>query len=129
MRLLLDTHVALWWLTDSRRLTKATAELLAVASTTVSVVSIWEIELKHAASKLPVSARRVRDELRLAGATILPLTDEHLLAAPVTPDAHPDPFDRVLLGVATSEQLVFLTADAALLRLFDSDRSLPIRPA
>ena len=59
MRLLLDTQVALWWLTASPRLPKASRELVAGSACVISVVSIWEVDLKHRLGKLPVSPERL----------------------------------------------------------------------
>ncbi len=53
MRLLLDTQVALWWLTASPRLSKSSRELMVSSPCAVSVASIWEVDLKHRLGKLP----------------------------------------------------------------------------
>ena len=127
MRLLLDTQVALWWLTASRRLSQDARTLMSESSCAVSVASIWEVDLKHRLGKLPVSPARFRDEMRSAGATVLPVTDEHVLATVDLPRPHSDPFDRLLLSIATAEQLVLLTADEALLALGAAEPGLPVR--
>ena len=127
MRLLLDTQVALWWLTASSRLSKPSRELMARSPCVVSVASVWEVALKHGLGKLPVAPRRFRDEMRSAGAVIVSVSDEHVLtAAEVTP-THRDPFDRLLLGVAQSEQLLLVTADTALIALAEKNPRLPLR--
>ena len=129
MRLLLDTQVALWWLTASARLSKTSRELVASSSCVVSVVSIWEVDLKHRLGKLPVSPERFRDEMRAAGAAILSLTDQHVLTKVDLPPAHSDPFDRMLLCVAKSEHMILLTADEALVASGALDPRLPLRGA
>jgi PIN domain nuclease of toxin-antitoxin system len=128
VRLLLDTQVALWWLTASPRLSKASRELVAASPCTVSVASVWEVALKHGLGKLPVPPLRFRDEMRTAGAVILSVTDEHVLTS-ADAAVHPDPFDRLLLGVALAEGLQLLTADTALIALGDKQPRLPIREA
>jgi PIN domain nuclease of toxin-antitoxin system len=70
VRLLLDTQVALWWLTASPRLAKSSRGLMVSSSCAVSVASIWEVDLKHRLGKLPITPLRCRDEMRSAGATI-----------------------------------------------------------
>jgi PIN domain nuclease of toxin-antitoxin system len=80
VRLLLDTQVALWWLSASPRLSKTSRELMAGSPCAISVASIWEVALKHGLGKLPVSPLRFRDEMRSAGAVILSVSDEHVLA-------------------------------------------------
>lgn len=129
MRLLLDTQVALWWLTASPRLSRASRELMAASPCAVSVASIWEVALKHRLGKLPVSPRRFRDEMRSSGTVILSVRDEHVLTMADVAGAHPDPFDRLLLGVAQAEDLILLTADAAVIALAGKDPRLPVRGA
>ncbi len=127
MRLLLDTQVALWWLTASPRLSRPSRELVAGSPCAVSVASIWEVDLKHRRGKLPIPARRFRDEMLAAGAVILAVTDAHVLAAVDRTLEHADPFDRLLLNVAVAEHLVLLTADAALIALARKAPELPLR--
>jgi PIN domain nuclease of toxin-antitoxin system len=127
VRLLLDTQVALWWLTASPRLSKPSRELINTSPCVVSVASVWEVDLKHRLGKLPVPPRRFRDEMRLAGAVILSVTDEHVLTAVKLAEAHRDPFDRLLLSIAEAEHLVLLTADEALIALGRIEPRLPLR--
>ena len=129
MRLLLDTQVALWWLTASSRLSKSSRELMVSSPCAVSVASVWEVDLKHRLGKLPIRALRCRDEMRSAGATILSVTDEHVLTHAQAAESHRDPFDRLLLSVAEAENLVLLTADTALIALAREGSRLPIRQA
>lgn len=129
MRLLLDTQVALWWLTASARLSKESRELMASSPCVVSVASIWEVDLKYRLGKLPIPPQRFRDELQSAGAVILSVTAEHVLTTVDLAAAHRDPFDRLLLSVAEAEHLVLLTADTALLALARKEPRLPLRSA
>jgi PIN domain nuclease of toxin-antitoxin system len=129
VRLLLDTQVALWWLTASPRLSKSSREVMVSSSCAVSVASVWEVDLKHRLGKLPIAPARFRDEMRSAGATVLSVTDEHVLTRVRAAESHRDPFDRLLLSVAEAESLVLLTADTALIALGRREPSLPIRHA
>ena len=129
MRLLLDTQVALWWLTASPRLSNSSRELMASSPCVVSVASVWEVDLKHRLGKLPIAPRRFRDEMRSAGAAILSITDEHVLTEVKPAETHHDPFDRLLLSVAEAENLVLLTADAVLIALGHKEPRLPLRRA
>ena len=126
---LLDTQVALWWLTGSSRLSRESRALAGGSPCAVSVASIWEVAIKHRLGKLPVEPRRFRDEMLAAGARILAVTDEHALVSAELPIAHRDPFDRLLLAVATTDHLTFLTADSALVALSAMHPRLPIREA
>ena len=128
MRLLLDTQVALWWLTGSTRLSRSSRTLIAGSPCVVSVASVWEVAIKHRLGTLPIPPRRFRDEMRSAGAVILAVSDEHALATD-QPDNHPDPFDRLLLAVARAEHLVLLTAYAALIALALKEPRLPVKSA
>lgn len=129
MRLLLDTQIALWWLTGSPRLKPLGRSLIAGASfCAVSVASVWEVDLKHRIGKLPVGPREFRDELRAAGFAILSISDGHVLAPPEGAQTHRDPFDRLLLAVALAERLQLLTADSALIELSREASALPVWP-
>jgi len=129
VRLLLDTQVALWWLTASARLSSASRALMAASPCVVSVASIWEVSLKHRLGKLPVSPRQFREEMHAAGAVILPIVDDHVLASEALTAAHADPFDRLLVSVAEAEHLLLFTADRALVELGKLSPRLPIRGA
>jgi PIN domain nuclease of toxin-antitoxin system len=121
--------VALWWLTASQRLSKPSRELMTKSPSAISVVSIWEVDLKHRLGKLPIPPARFRDEMRSAGATVLSVTDEHVLTRVKAAESHRDPFDRLLLSVAEAENLVLLTADTELIALGLQEPRLPIRRA
>lgn len=116
MRLLLDTQIALWWLTGSPRLKRAVRERIAAAECVVSVASVWEVAIKHRIGKLPVAPDVFAGEMRDGGAIILPVADAHAAAYALLPAGHADPFDLLLLAVAQTEKLQLLTADAALLQ-------------
>ena len=115
MRLLLDTQVALWWLTGNKRLTKPIRAVIAESDCYLSVASVWEVAIKHRLGKLPVAPQIFRDEMAAAGATMLPIADMHAIATSGLEISHGDPFDRLLLATARIEHLILLTADAALL--------------
>jgi len=117
MKLLLDTQVALWWLRGDRRLVKATRALIEAAECFISVASIWEVAIKYRIGRLPVSPQIFRDFMARAGAKIVPITDEHAVQEAAFETSHPDPFDRLLLAVAVTEQMTLLTADSRLHQL------------
>lgn len=120
MSLLLDTHVFLWYLADSPRLTKNARSLVArAASVQVSVASLWEIAIKMSLGRL--RAKRL-DADRLAtlasecGFVDLPIKAGHAAGLLSLPGIHDDPFDRMLVAQAIAEDLTILTADATLLQ-------------
>ncbi len=115
MRFLLDTHLLLWWLSNSPLLSAQAAELIGDPANTifVSAVSHWEVWLKSSIGKLRVPAgfgqRMVAESF-----VELPLRTEHTSAVAALEWHHRDPFDRMLIAQAIREDLVLLTADKAL---------------
>lgn len=111
MRLLLDTHVLLWELEGSRRVSPAAQEAIEQATALwFSVVSFAEIGVKAAAGKLSVP-RDLGVHVLRSGVEILRLDAAHGLAVADLPMHHRDPFDRLLIAQARSEQLTIVTAD------------------
>lgn len=113
MRLLLDTHVLLWALQASRRLSRtARAEIADPHNEVwVSAVSSWEIEIKRAVGRLR-APDDVLGEIRKARFLPLPIALEHGVAAGRLPLHHRDPFDRLLVAQAQVEGLTVVTDDA-----------------
>lgn len=111
MRLLLDTHVVLWWLADSAELSGEIKDLLDTEPAVyVSAVSPWEIAIKQSLGKLTGPedlAERVRD----SQFTSLPITAGHGVRAAGLPQHHRDPFDRLLVAQAQIEGLTLATRD------------------
>ncbi len=115
MRLLLDTHILLWWLANDHSLSSTAADLIRDPANMifVSAVSHWEIWLKESLGKLRVPEVFER---RLAAEAFesLPLTATQARQVARLPWHHRDPFDRMLVAQAKVEHLVLLTADSAL---------------
>jgi PIN domain nuclease of toxin-antitoxin system len=111
MRLLLDTHVVLWWLDDSAELSGEIKDLLDTEPAVyVSAVSPWEIAIKQSLGKLEGVedlAERVRD----SQFTGLPITAGHGVRAGRLPALHGDPFDRILVAQAQIEGMTLVTRD------------------
>lgn len=111
MRLLLDTHVVLWELGGVRRVSPAAQEAIEQATGLwFSVVSFGEIGVKVAIGRLSVP-HDLRDQVLASGARLLRLEADHGLAVADLPLHHRDPFDRLLIAQARSEQLTIVTAD------------------
>ena len=114
MRILLDTHIALWAVVGSRRLgPKAREVILAADEVLVSVASLWEIAIKHGLGKgdMPISSEQALLAFSDAGYTLLDIRPEHALAVDRLPAIHGDPFDRMLVGQALAEPLTLVTRD------------------
>jgi PIN domain nuclease of toxin-antitoxin system len=115
VNILLDTHVYLWWVADSRSLSKAARNRIAGADAVfVSAASIWEAIIKIGIGKLAADPVALVRGIAGSGFEPLPVTPEHVLSLTRLRDHHKDPFDRILLAQAITEPLYFLTADRAL---------------
>ncbi len=112
MKLLLDTHVLLWWLEDNPALSDLGRALIANRENTVfvSAVSLWEISLKQSLGKLRLT-ENFDEVLAAQPFEHLPLTAAHAREVRNLPWHHRDPFDRVLVAQARASGLRLLTAD------------------
>ncbi|MBP6900110.1 MAG: type II toxin-antitoxin system VapC family toxin [Burkholderiaceae bacterium] len=124
MNLLLDTHVALWAISDSPRLPPKARELLVSAKTTVwvSAASVWEIAIKHGLGRgdMPVSAQDALRYFQDSGYRILAIEAEHAAAVEQLPSHHSDPFDRILIAQALVEPMRLMTHDTLVARYSDT---------
>lgn len=115
MRILLDTHIALWAVTGSKRLPPRARQLILDASeVVVSAATMWEIAIKHALDKgdMPVSSPHALQAFRDAGYDLLAIKPEHAVRVAELPAIHADPFDRMLVAQALFEPMTLLTSDA-----------------
>jgi len=116
VRLLLDTHIALWAITDNPKLSTRARKLVLAPENEiyVSAASVWEIAIKHALGRhtIPISGEEARCYFAEAGYISLPITDQHAAATVTLPPLHADPFDRLLVAQALTEPLILLTHDA-----------------
>lgn len=114
MNLLLDTHILLWWLSDSRRLHTAARKTIAdSARAYVSAATVWQIAIKIALGKLEFRGE-MAEQLAINNLLALAVTVPHALAAGALPVHHSDPFDRMLIAQAKIESLILMTHDARL---------------
>lgn len=113
MRLLLDTHVLLWWLADDRRLVRRTRQIIADPNNAifVSAASIWEIAIKAGLGRLKVDVDVLASGLEANGLMSLPIAAAHAAAVFHLPLLHRDPFDRMLIAQALTEKLQLVTRD------------------
>ena len=113
MRLLLDTHALLWWLSDDRRLGEQARDLIADPGNDVlvSTASLWEIVVKRRVGKLSANVGEIADAVIQGGFTLLDITKAHLLTLDTLPMHHRDPFDHLLIAQAITEDATFLSED------------------
>jgi PIN domain nuclease of toxin-antitoxin system len=116
MRLLLDTHVLIWWLLDDPHLTEKARRVISPADhrVLVSSASAWEIATKHRLGKLPEIGSivgKLPTYIRRERFEILPITFDHALLAGQLAGPHRDPFDRMLIAQARREELHVVSGD------------------
>ncbi|MDQ6727625.1 MAG: type II toxin-antitoxin system VapC family toxin [Actinomycetota bacterium] len=112
MKILLDTHVLLWWLADDEHLPTLAALIIADPDTevVVSAASAWEISIKQAAGRLD-APEDLLDAVAANDFGTLPISADHAMAAGHLPTHHADPFDRMLIAQAQIEDLTLVSVD------------------
>lgn len=116
MKLLLDTHIFFWLNDDANKLSKAVKEALSLKSNiwVLSVVSVWELQIKSQLGKLALPAalnEMVKTNIKKNKLEILPVTLEHVLAVETIGQHHKDPFDRLIIAQAVVEDLTVISND------------------
>lgn len=112
-RLLLDTHVFLWWNIESARLTpEARNSILEAELVFVSALSVWEASIKSSTGKLKLPSP-ILAGFESSGFEMLPISFSHAAGVADLPFHHRDPFDRLLIAQARAEGLVLVTHDRA----------------
>jgi PIN domain nuclease of toxin-antitoxin system len=114
-RYLLDTHTAIWYFNGDKALSKTAKEIILDLSNQIhlSISSAWELAIKISLGKLEFNGQVARF-INLAetyGFNILPIKTDYLSALESLPWIHRDPFDRLLIATAISEQMTFISAD------------------
>lgn len=118
MRLLLDTHIFLWMLDNSPKLSRKAREMMTAPETEcfVSTVSLWEIAIKAnlRRSEFRVEVGQLAASARESGLKFLSFDPDHAVRVSKLPNHHADPFDRALIAQALAEPMTLLTQDTAL---------------
>jgi len=115
--LLLDTHVILWWISGSKRLSRKACKAIVAddAQLFVSVVAGWEYMMKLRRKKLPIFLTFDAAVKRLRLSPLALAYEQHLHAVDL-PDIHRDPFDRMMIAQALDHDLIFVTSDETIHR-------------
>ncbi len=121
MKVLLDTHILLWALSNDLRLPEKARKLIENENNEIyySIISLWEVEIKHLMhpDAMSVSAEQIAEYCVQSGFQKLSIEENHIYALAdlmrernVQP--HKDPFDRILICQASTENMIFVTHDA-----------------
>jgi PIN domain nuclease of toxin-antitoxin system len=121
MKVLLDTHTFLWYVEKNKSLSKKALEIITDSQENVclSIISIWEIAIKHSIGKLTLHVPLndfITDEIENTVITLLPINSIHCLNVAVLPFHHRDPFDRMIIAQALTENIPLISNE----KLFDS---------
>ena len=117
MKLLLDTHIFIWWDSNPDQLSVQARSLCEDANNTLllSLASVWEMQIKSQLGKLTFHrplADSISSQQQTNGLEVLPIELGHLFALSQLPQHHKDPFDRLLIAQARVEQITLLSADS-----------------
>lgn len=122
MKILLDTHILLWWMADDRRLPRPAR--LAIEDPAnrvfVSIASLWETAIKFSLKRVVADPEALREAAERDGFSLLPIEARHCSAVARLPHHHSDPFDRLLVAQALVEPMRLLTHDSQLARYSDT---------
>lgn len=121
MKLLLDTHAFLWFVTDSPKLTPMSKKLIEDETNQrlISIASIWEMAIKHSIDKLrfqPSFDEFIEEQIFVNKLIIINVNLNHIKTVASLPLYHRDPFDRLIIAQSIVEQLPIISAD----KIFDS---------
>ena len=117
MKLLLDTHIFLWWADQPEKLSQAALSALQDEANELilSVASVWEMQIKIQLGKLKLSLplkELIKNQQETNDLTVSPVALTHVLALDALPFHHKDPFDRLLIAQSIEEDLTLVSADS-----------------
>lgn len=115
MRFLIDTHIFLWFLEDNSGLSKKSRKIMENSTNMIfiSTASFWEVTIKVSLKKLvlDIPLDKLFEEAKRLDFSTLNIHSNHLICLQTIPFLHKDPFDRLLIAQAKSEEMSLLSAD------------------
>lgn len=116
MRILIDTHIFIWYIQNSERLPRSIVKLINDGKNDIllSVASIWEMAIKQSTGKLNLGVPYtsfIEEQMRLNNIELLPIKLAHIEVITTLPFHHRDPFDRLLIAQALVEDIVIMSTD------------------
>lgn len=115
MNYLIDTHILLWWMADMPKLSKNVRDIIKREPIWVSTAAVWEIIIKKSIGKLKIPGD-LDEQLQKNGFNLMDIKLHHVLALETLDNLHSDPFDRIQIAQAKTENLTFITADRRILK-------------
>lgn len=121
MKLLLDSHVLIWWASSSEKISKKVYNIINDTNNTLlfSLASVWEMQIKFQLGKLNLNSNLptlIDNQQRVNNLQLLPIELNHIYALNNLPPHHKDPFDRLLIAQSIVEQIPIASID----EVFDS---------
>jgi len=116
MKFLIDTHATIWWANGYEKLSVSAKTMLGNNTNElyVSIISVWEVAIKSSLGKIPEfkgGSKALLDIFDVMPVNLLPLSALHIEMVEKLPFIHRDPFDRLLVAIAKTENMTILTAD------------------
>lgn len=117
MKLLLDTHILVWWVAGNRKLPKSLRDRIAAAESDVSIsaATFWELAIKIRLGRIDIDLEELHAATSADGFTELSVQIAHTLRLRTLPDHHKDPFDRLLIAQSIVEGRRLVTRDDSIL--------------
>jgi PIN domain nuclease of toxin-antitoxin system len=117
VKILIDTHVFIWYIQNSERLPSSVATLINAGGNEIlfSIASIWEMAIKQSTGKLNLGVPYIgfiEEQMRLNNIELLPISLNHIELVITLPFHHRDPFDRILIAQAIAEDILLISADS-----------------
>ena len=116
MNILLDTHAVIWFITEDPKLPLASKKIIENPENNcfVSMATYWEMGIKHSLDRLNLQnpLERIFEIIEESGFELLPITSSHILTVSELAFHHRDPFDRMIIGQATNEDMKIMSKDA-----------------
>jgi PIN domain nuclease of toxin-antitoxin system len=118
MRLLIDTHIFIWYISNDSKLSTAARTLIDDENNEIllSIASLWEMAIKFSLGKLCLAIpfeRLIPQQLDINAISLLNIDFNHLVVVSTLPFHHKDPFDRLMIAQAIVEKLPIISADSA----------------
>jgi PIN domain nuclease of toxin-antitoxin system len=121
MRLLLDTHILLWWAAGDRRLSKDMRAVIASPDSeiAISAATFWELAIKQQLRRIDIDLEELHKAVQADGFVEMPVEIAHTLQLRALPDLHRDPFDRLLIAQSIESGSRLVTRDEQILSYAD----------